>query len=72
MIGAISNAVSGLISSAKRADNAAQKIVAPNADITKDMIDLKSAEISYKSNAVVIKTAVEMSDALNHMFDEKV
>lgn len=45
---------------------------APNVDLTEEAVNLKIAEITYKANASVIRTASEMSDELLNMFDERV
>lgn len=43
---------------------------APNVNLDEEMVNLKTAEMSYKANAQVIKTGKEMQDslieALNH------
>lgn len=44
----------------------------PDVDLAEEAVNLKLAEIAYKANASVIRTANEMSDALNNVFDKKV
>jgi flagellar hook-associated protein FlgK len=79
MIGAISNALQGLMTSSQSADKAAERIAnATNPDygdtveLSEEAVRLKTAEISYKANLASIKTAQDMSDELMRLFDEKV
>ena len=44
----------------------------PNADYAEDIVHMKFAELSYKANIGVIKTASEMSKELLSLFDKKV
>lgn len=44
---------------------------APNVDLAEEAVNLKLAELAYKANVSVIKTADEMSKALLSTFDEK-
>lgn len=44
----------------------------PNVDLAEEAVNLKIAEITYKANISVMKTAGEMSDELLNMFDERV
>lgn len=52
--------------------NAQGEVGVPNVDLAEEAVNLKIAEITYKANASVIKTASEMSDALLNTFDERV
>lgn len=45
---------------------------APNVDLAEEAVNLKIAELTYKANVSVIRTASEMSDELLNMFDERV
>ncbi len=79
MIGAISNALQGLMTSSQSADKAAERIAnATNHDygdtveLSEEAVRLKTAEIGYKANLASIKTAQNMSDELMRLFDEKV
>lgn len=44
---------------------------APNVDLAEEAVNLKIAELTYKANISVLKTADEMSNELLNMFDEK-
>jgi flagellar basal-body rod protein FlgC len=44
---------------------------APNVDLAEEAVNLKIAEITYKANISVIKTASEMSEELSRVLDEK-
>ncbi len=77
MIGAISTAVSGLFTASKKVEGAATNIANAttpgyNVDLASEAVDLKIAEISYKANIGVLKTADEMSKELGRLFDKKV
>lgn len=52
--------------------NAAGEIGVPNVDLAEEAVNLKLAEISYKANISVLKTASAMSDELLNTFDERV
>lgn len=52
--------------------NAQGEIGVPDVDLGSDIVNLKIAEITYKANISVLKTASEMSDSLNKLFDKKV
>ena len=52
--------------------NAAGEVGVPNVDLAEEAVNLKLAEISYKANVSVLKTAGEMSDELLNTFDERV
>lgn len=45
---------------------------APNVDLAAEAVNLKLAEISYKANLATLKTAGEMADDLNKIFDKRV
>jgi len=77
MIGAISTALTGLMSASKKAEGAAVNVANAttpgyNVDLAEEAVNLKIAEISYKANVAVLKTADEMSKELGSIFDEKV
>lgn len=44
----------------------------PNVDLAEEAVNLNLAEIAYKANAAVIKTAAELSDELLKTFDKKI
>ncbi len=79
MIGAISNALQGLMTASNSADKAAEHIAnvssegyADTVELSEEAVNLKVAEIAYKANIATIKAANEMSDELMRMFDERV
>lgn len=45
---------------------------APTVDLAEEAVNLKIAELSYKANISVLKTASEMSDELLDSFDERI
>ena len=51
--------------------NAEGMVGAPNVDLAEEAVNLKIAEITYKANVSVLKTADEMAEELNSLFDEK-
>jgi flagellar basal-body rod protein FlgC len=44
---------------------------APDVDLAAEAVNLKIAELSYKANMNVLKTANEMSEELNRLLDKK-
>lgn len=44
---------------------------APDVDLAAEAVNLKIAELSYKANMNVLKTANEMSEELSRLLDEK-
>ena len=52
--------------------NADGQVGVPNVDMAEEAVNLKLAEIAYKANISVLKTASEMSDELLNTFDERV
>lgn len=79
MIGAISNALQGLMTASHSADKAAGRIAnvsseeyADTVDLSEEAVNLKMAEISYKANIASLQTADDMNDALMRIFDERV
>jgi len=79
MISAISNALSGLMSSSKQVEQTAHNIAnattpreGDQIDLSEEAVNLKIAETSYKANLAAIKTANEMNNELLHIFDEEV
>ena len=47
-------------------------VAAPDVDLAEEAVNLKLAELAYKANIATIKTADEMSNALNNLFDKRV
>ena len=47
-------------------------IGAPNVDLAEEIVNLNLAELSYKANIGVLKTAEELSDELLSIFDKEV
>ena len=43
----------------------------PNVDLAEEAVNLKIAELTYKANISVLKTADEMSEELMNVLDEK-
>lgn len=43
----------------------------PNVNLAEEAVNMKMAELAYKANISVIKTAEEMQDALLETFDEE-
>lgn len=74
MISSIDTALSGMQTASRTVAKAANNIATPEKQDTmvEDIVDIKSAEISYKANAAVIKTVSEMEDTLLKTFDEEV
>lgn len=82
MIGAISNALSGLTSATKKVDSAAERIAnvttpqedgsPSDVDLATEAVNLKIGEIAYKANISVLQAAKEMSEELGRLFDKKV
>jgi flagellar basal-body rod protein FlgC len=52
--------------------NADGQVGVPNVDLAEEAVNLKIAEIAYKANISVLKTASEMSDELLNSFDKRV
>ena len=52
--------------------NSEGMIGTPNVDLAEEAVNLKLAELSYKANVSVLKTADEMSEALLSTFDRRV
>ncbi len=52
--------------------NADGEVGVPNVDLAEEAVNLKLAEIAYKANVSVLKTASAMSDELLNTFDERV
>jgi flagellar basal-body rod protein FlgC len=47
-------------------------VAAPNVDLAEEAVNLKLAEIAYKANIATLKTASEMAEELDRLFDERV
>lgn len=45
-------------------------VAAPNVDLAEELVNSKAAEMAYKSNASVLKTANEMQDTLIKALDK--
>lgn len=76
MIGAISSALSGLVSATKKADHSAAAIaqasVKGNENLTEDIVNLKTAELSFEANAKVLMVAADMSKETGRILDREV
>lgn len=74
MIDPISTAISGMNNATKTVSKAADNIADPaKQDRTvEDIVDIKTAEVTFKANAAVIRTASDMSDTLLESFDKDV
>jgi len=78
MIGAISNALSGLTNASKQVESAANNIAnsttpaGDTVELSEEAVNLILAETSYKANLATIKTANELSEELLRLFDETV
>ena len=51
--------------------NADGLVAVPNVDLAEEAVNLKIAELTYKANIGVLKTAQEMSEELSRLLDEK-
>lgn len=51
--------------------NTEGEVGVPNVDLAEEAVNLKLAELSYKANVSVLKTASAMSDELLNTFDER-
>jgi len=74
MLNAIGSALSGLISSSKKIEGAAENIANPqNQDrLIEDIVDIKIAETSYRANLKVLQVTQDLSEELINSFDKKV
>ena len=79
MIGAISNALQGLMTASQSANKAAERIAnvssegyADTIELTEEAINLKMAENSFKANIATIRTIDDMNQELMRIFDERV
>jgi flagellar hook-associated protein FlgK len=79
MIGAISNALQGLMTASQSANKAAERIANVSSEgytdtieLTEEAINLKIAESSFKANIATIRTIDDMSQELMRIFDERV
>ena len=59
----LQTAVQGLHKASEKAAGAAERIVTGPVE-AEDVVDLKTAEIEFKANAKVVKTAEELQDRL--------
>ena len=67
MVSTINNALSGLSKAVEKLDNAAESIsklgtTKDDADLVKDIVDIKAAKNAYKANLAVIKAQKEMDE----------
>lgn len=51
--------------------NAEGMVGVPDVDLAEEAVNLKIAELTYKANIGVLKTAMEMSEDLNGLLDKK-
>ncbi|MFA5593433.1 MAG: flagellar basal body rod C-terminal domain-containing protein [Micavibrio sp.] len=77
MIGAISTALSGIVSATKKADGAAHNIAnaatpGREVNLAQEAVDLKIAEIAFKANVKILEAADEMAKETGRLFDKKV
>lgn len=74
MVDAINTALSGMQNASGRVAKAAENIADPAKQDTmvQDIVDIKSAEISYKANAAVIRASSDMQEDLLRLFDKQV
>jgi flagellar hook protein FlgE len=76
MIGAISSALSGIMSASKKADMAAANVAngttpGYEVDLAEEAVNLKLAEITFKANVNVIKVAEDMAEETGRLLDVK-
>ena len=78
MINAITSALSGLSAASNKIEQSAQNIAQGGVEVTtdgrviEDIVDIKAAEVSYKANIEVLRTANELTQELLNSFDETV
>jgi len=78
MIGALSNALSGLTTASKQAESAASNIAksttveGDTVELSEEAVNLILAETNYKANIATIQTAQELNDELLRLFDKTV
>ena len=75
MIGAISNAVSGILGATQKVDAAAKNVAqgpSENNDFIEDIIDIKIAETQFKANIETLKVVDELTEDLFRIVDEDV
>lgn len=73
MIKAINIALSGLNAATRHLNASANNIVrTPPDNLAEDVVNMKLAETTFKANLATIRTAEEMSEELNRLFDKKV
>jgi hypothetical protein len=64
MINPLSTSIAGLMASSQKAQGAASAITNTSGEQDKNLITMKEAEISYKSNAAALKIERDMQDTL--------
>lgn len=52
--------------------NANGEVGVPNVDLAEEAVNLKIAEITYKANIATLRTAQEMAEEMNSLFDKRV
>ena len=75
MINAITSALSGLSAASNKIEQSAQNIAeggGTDGRVIEDIVDIKAAEVSYKANIEVLRTANELTQVLIDSFDETV
>lgn len=74
MISAINSALSGILTASKQVDQSAQNIAEGSTDsnLIEDIVDIKTAETSFKANVKTLQVTQDLSDKLLRIFDERV
>ena len=78
MINAITSALSGLSAASNKIEQSAQNIAQGGVEgtidggVIEDIVAIKAAEVSYKANIEVLRTANELTQVLIDSFDETV
>ncbi len=77
MLGAITNALSGLYTATRKVNEAANNIAnvttpGYNVDLAEEAVNLKIGEFAYRANLATIRTAEKMDEDLRRLFDETV
>ncbi len=74
MINAITSALSGLTGASSKLEQSAENIAKNASDgrVIEDIVDIKVAEVAYKANIEVLRTANELTQELIDSFDETV
>lgn len=76
MISAIQSSLAGMAAAAQKVEKAAVSIAdmgsVGDANLVRDIVDLKLGENLYKANIAALKTSNEMTDELVRILDKKV